>query len=436
MSDKIEISFDDEKEKGEEPGKIIIDFGDEVTEPETVEIKAEAEEEIKDDPGIAELKQDEKPEEPAGDIKINSYYRASPSLGNCFPGTLKFPEGIERGFRKRFIINLKDEFFNSMVENNECLILSSKNGNIYFIDKKTGKVKNRVSLFPETFEKTGLVYENSLYINSLTGIHLAEGNGTDAPPKKVYSSGAGFFIWSNLNRYENFIPFLEYNPAGKTAFLKIMNTESCNIAYEYEFAVREYIHDSICIAGNYLYFSYDSRVYKLVMPGFDSLLAESFEGADENCILFSAGNRLFITNRDNDIYYSDFNSTMPDFKFTGIKESYINSAAGFDDNVFTGTIDGWKYFKSNGMPVYTHEDADENHIRALNANILVVSKKNRLIFHNLKRFQEAEGFTLTIEGENRPQEILTAVISNNDIFALTEEGILASFTNDRLNIHI
>lgn len=431
MSDKIEISFDDEKNKGEEPGKIIIDFD---TKEEETQPGAEAE--IHDAQQVIEVAQEEKSVETAEDVKVNSYHRASPSLGNSFPGTLKFPEGIERGFRKRFLINLKDEFFNSMLENNECLILSSKNGNIYFIEKKTGKVKNRLNLFPETFEKTGLVYENNLYINSLTGIHLIENSGTDAPAKKIYSSGAGYFIWSNLNRYENFIPFLEYNPANKTAFLKILNTESCNIAYEYEFIVRDYIHDSICIAGNYLYFSYDSRVYKLVMPGFDSLLAEAFEGADENCILFSAGNRLFITNRENDIYYSDFNSTMPDFKFTGIKESYINSAAGFDDNVFTGTIDGWKYFKSNGMPVYAHEDADENIIRALNTNILVVSRKNKLIFHNLKRFQEAEGFTLGIEGETRPQEILTAVISNSDIFVLTEEGILASFTNDRLNIHI
>lgn len=66
----------------------------------------------------------------------------------------------------------------------------------------------------------------------------------------------------------------------------------------------------------------------------------------------------------------------------------------------------------------------------------MISQSNKIVFCNLNRFQEAEGYVIASNEKNESVEIVSAVISNNEIFLLTANGILEVFTNDKLNIHI
>jgi len=72
----------------------------------------------------------------------------------------------------------------------------------------------------------------------------------------------------------------------------------------------------------------------------------------------------------------------------------------------------------------------------MNKNVLIVSKKNKIVFCNLNRFQEAESYTISSNENKESIEIISAIISNNEIFVLTSNGMLEAFTNDKLNIHI
>ena len=157
---------------------------------------------------------------------------------------------------------------------------------------------------------------------------------------------------------------------------------------------------------------------------------------DENSFIFYLNYRIYITSHSNELFYIDMPPVNYRFKTTGIKNSYINSIGGFADNIFIGTLDGWKYYKSSGLQVYSHEDEYENKIECISKNILVISQGNKIIFCNLNRFQEAEGYVIASNEKNESVEIVSAVISNNDIFVLTANGILEVFTNDKLNIHI
>jgi len=151
MSEKIIIEFDDEEDKkstaenknrgkDNEENRIVIDFNSEPEKEEKIieveEIEAGYEEKIRNS-------------------EVNSFYRGNPYLNNSYNTDLKFPEGIDKGFRKKFSIKLKDEFFNSVLENNRYIILASRTGNIYLTDRFTGKLKDKILLENESFEKNG-----------------------------------------------------------------------------------------------------------------------------------------------------------------------------------------------------------------------------------------------------------------------------------------
>ena len=89
------------------------------------------------------------------------------------------------------------------------------------------------------------------------------------------------------------------------------------------------------------------------------------------------------------------------------------------------------------MLLYSYDDVDENKIEAVSKNLLIVSKTNKIVCHNLDRFQEAEWFALSSKDNNIDCEVIESVIiSFHDFFVLTKNGKLEAFTNDKLNIHI
>lgn len=419
MSERIIIEFDDQEDKPKkEDNRIVIDLDEKKEKIEVEDIEAGNDELI--------LKSG-----------INSYFRGNFHLNNFFETDLKFPEGIEQGFRKKFSINIKDEFFNSILENNKYIILTSRSGNIYLIDRFTGNLKEKIFFENESFEKTGLVFENKIYLNSLSSIiFIEEDTGDKIKHRKIYNSENGYFIWSNLNRYKDYIIFTVHNTANKNSSLKIIDTNNFNIISEYDFKTQHFISDKICIADGCAYILFDSSLLIYDLEKLTGRVIPLEIKSDENSFIFYLNYRIYITTQLNELFTLDLPAVNYKFKNTGIKNNYINSIGGFDDNIFTGTLEGWKYSKSSGLTVYSFDDEYENRIEAISRNLIVVSKKNKIVFCNLNRFQEAEGYTIASNENNETVEIISAVISKNEIFVLTRNGILEAFTNDKLNIHI
>lgn len=424
MPDRIVIDFEDEKEdkgnaeRAEDQNRIIIDLGEEEKNTEA-EIPVMNYEEI------------------IVNSKINSCFRGNSYLNYSYDSELQFPEGIEQGFRKKFGLYIKDSFFNSILENNKFIILTSKNGNIYFVDRYKGSVKDKIFLEYESFEKTGLVYENTIFINSLKKIFLINDKDEDKlKPDEIYFSTGEFFIWSNLNRYKDFLLFIEYSPLKKKAFLKILDLMNSETIYDFSFDVNNFVSDKICIADGCAYILFDSSflVYDIEKKFGEMHIMEI--KTNENSFIFYLNYRIYITSHLNELYYLDIPPVNYRFRFSGIKNNYINSVGGFADNIFMGTLDGWKYYKSSGLAVYNYDDEYENKIEAICKNILAVSQKNKIVFCNLNRFQEAEGYVISSKEKDESVEIISAVFSENEIFVLTNNGILDVFTNDKLNIHL
>lgn len=429
--DKIEISFEDndpKKDPQKDDERIIIDFN------ENFDAKAEVEEqedEIEEENITAPS-----PEEVLRTSDVDSSYKANSQLNNFFPSAIKFPEGIESGFREGAKTDLKDSFLNSMLENNRFIITASVNGMIYFVDRFTKKLHRKIGIDNNSFEKTGLVLKNIIYVNSISGIYRIDDeaieSGTVNDP--VYKSEPGFYIWSSLNRSGDIILFLEYSPEKKAGNVVLFDTVSSQRVFSESFNVESSVNQLLCVIGEKAYFLTDGQLF-ICDIGEKKITRKNVDfGANESSFLIGNGNKLYLTSNDGKIYFLDNASGA--FKFTGIVEHNINSIAGFDGNLFIGAHDGWKYYNANGVLVYSHEDVVENKVEALSKNMLVVSKRNKIVFHNLIRFQEAEGFIIKTEEDTAPQDIFSSIISFNEVYALTKQGVLTSFTNDKLNIHV
>jgi len=414
MSEKIIVEFDDEEEKKDED-RIIIDLDETKEKIEVDDIEDSYEEKI--------LKS-----------KFNSFPQGNPHLSNSYESKLSFPEGIEKGFRRKFSLNLKDEFFNSVLENNRFIILSSKSGSIYLSDRFSGRINDKIFFEYESFEKTGLVYQNIIYVNSLKRIF--EINDTGLRRKEIYYSGNEFFIWSNLNRYKENVLFIEYSSANRKGKLKTVDIINPEIVRDFDFNVQRFVTDRICVANGCAYVLFDSSILVYDLEKMTGAMHPLDIKTDENSFIFYLNYRIYITSHLNEIYYLDLPPVNYRLKYSGIKNNYINSIGGFGDNLFIGTLDGWKYYKASGLPVYHFEDEYENKIESMNKNVLIVSKKNKIVFCNLNRFQEAESYTISSNENKESIEIISAIISNNEIFVLTSNGMLEAFTNDKLNIHI
>lgn len=418
MSERIIIDFGDEENKpAPEESRIVIDFNDTSKKIEIDDLEEDAERKYLNS-------------------KINSCFRGNEHLNYFYESNINFPEGIDQGFRKRFSLKIDDEFFNSVLENNKYIILSSRKGSIYLISKLSGKVENKIYHDGESFEKTGLVDENVPYINSLRKIYKINIGEDNTGDEVIYDSGAEHFIWSNLNRYRNLIVFTEYSREKNSARLKILNTKNPENITEYHFEVKSFISDRICIADEQAYVVFDGKLLIFDLEkGKEEIVNLDFP-TDENSFIFYLNYRIYITSVLNELYYLDLPPVSYKFKFSGIKNNYINSIGGFGDNIFIGTLDGWKFYKSSGLLVYHHEDEYENKIESISGNILAVSQKNKIVFCNLKRFQEAEGYVISTRDKIESVEIVSSVFSMREIFVLTGNGILEVFTNDKMNIFI
>jgi hypothetical protein len=418
------------------PGKIIIDFDDEQSrlpvKPEEEKIIIDLSETGMQAQGGEVNENNVKREFEILNETVSSFYGGNQHLSNFFESRIEFPSGIEKGFSERISLDLKDKFLNSILENNKYMVLSSASGNVYLIDRVSGKPKEKFAFANEVFEKTGVVKDNIIYLNSLNSIYILDENNGEITNKKIYTCGEGIFIWSNLNIIENNLIFLEFDNHDK-ATLKTLDLKD-NKLIEHKFEVKKFITENICVVRDLAAFICDGKfiIYDIKNGHISEHECRSKLNTDLKFMYLK--DRIYFTTDSSEIYYFDLLPGNFNLKFTGIKEDYINSIAGNKDFIFTGTLNGWKCYGVNGMPVYDFEDSDENRIEATSENLLIVSKKNRIVLHNLNRFQEAESTVIT--SEKRDDRIVSSVISKNEVFVLTAAGILRSFTNDLMNIHV
>ena len=379
--DKIEISFEDndpKKDPGNDSNKdderIIIDFSDNLEE--------KAEEELEEKAGELQVEKEKEiaaqsPDDIIRSSEIDSSYKANPQLNNFFPSDIKFPEGIESGFREGAKTDLKDSFLNSMLENNRFIIAASVSGMIYIVDRFTRKLHKKLGIVNDSFEKTGLVHKNIVYVNSISGIYRIDNEVIESGMVNdpVYKSEPGFYIWSSLNRSGDILIFLEFDPAEKSGNVVMLDTVSKQKIFAESIKLESSLNQLLCVIGERAYFLADGDLYVCNISEKSVATQKVDFGADEGSFLIGNGNKLYLTSNDGKIYFLDNASGA--FKFTGIVEHNINSIAGFEGNLFLGTHEGWKYYNSNGVLVYRHEDIVENKIEALSKNMLVVSKRNK-----------------------------------------------------------
>lgn len=418
------------------PERIIIEFPEDNSNENSGRLEIDIKEDISITPKI---NHEEINRKNILDAKINSFYKGSANLNGFFKSDLKFPEGIDKSFRRKHHLEIKDNFLNSVLENNKYFILSSVSGNVYFIDRFDFSVKNKIFIEENVFEKTGLVVDNKVFVNSVKNIFEFKEENNDEHEiyyDSIYTSERDFFIWSNLNRYKNLILFLEYNPESKKALLKIIDTANHFSITEFEFVSNDFLSDSICIGEGMVYILNDNKILicDLMTMDFREIKADT-PGFSTSHFLFQ-NYKLYFAKDLQEMFYINSSSKESAYKYSGIKLNYINSLSGYGENLFIGTIDGWKCYKNNGLLVYSFDDEYENKVECCNENLVVIIKKNKFVIHNLNRFQEAESRTVSSVGRDESDDIVSVLISFNNLIVLTKDGIIELYADDNLNIHI
>ena len=424
MSEKIIIDIDDihEEHPDDNTGKdrIIIDVSPESeTSPPPAKIEIDAIEESIE----AKIRQS----------KSDFYYKGNQGLCNNFETQLRFPEGIDRSFGSHFQMQLNDEFLSSLLVTNKFVVAASRSGCVYLADRFDGVFCDKIYFENQTFEKTGIVHNNAIYLNSPRKIFCIT-EKDDFQHEEIYSASDGNYIWSSLNRRGNQIVFTEHNPSERTG--RIVSLDIRDRSVNATSNISDFAGEQICISGPSSYSAYREKILHMNLD----TLAGSEYMLNIDCgdvpFIFCLNNRLYLTTNSNEVYYLDLPAPNYNFRNTGIRNTFMNSIAGFKDNIFIGTQEGWKYYKSSGLQVYSFDDEYENRIEAVCKNVIIISQKNKIVFCNLNRFQEAESFVISSSETTQNIEIVSAVISHNAIFTLTSNGILSAFTNDKMNIHI
>lgn len=350
----------------------------------------------------------------------------------CTDSMLDFPSGIDRSFGIEFNLNLKKIFINSLLESGRFIVLSSVDGSIFLIEKFTGKLFYKFYFENEKFEKSGIVLNDILYINSIQKIFSLDArfkpNDTipsdNVSPSVFYTAPDGFFIWSSLNEFNGNIIFMIFSPSDNIANIINLNQNGLPKVL-FSFKPAHFINGEILASDNYLFTLFDDQI--CILNHNSSLLIK-------NNFLFSydvfpvlINNDLFFNSPEGEIFTLNINSPSP--RFTGIKTPVINSIAASGDIIFIGNSSGWSAFNKNGFEIYSHIDIDKNILLSLGKNILAVSAGNKIILHNISNFPEAQLFSLN-------DVIVSARVSNNSVFVLSKSGLLQSFKNNMLIIHI
>lgn len=419
MPEKIIIDIDDIHEEPKDSGeRIVVEIPEEMKKPEPkIEIDA----------------LEESYEAKIRNSKPDFYYKGNSGLCSYYESPLRFPEGIDRSFGLKFRIQMNDEFLSSLLVNNLHVIAASRSGCVYFADRFDGVFCDKINFPGETFEKTGTVHSNTAYINSPEKIfRINDQNGL--MHEEVYACGQGTYIWSSLNRKGSHLIFTEHNTSERTGRITAVDINTGNVISSPN--IRDFAGEQICSQGSHAFSVYRN---KLAVMNTDTLAGTVHEmniDCGEAPFVFTMNNRLYATTLSNELYYLDLPAANYMFRNTGIRNTFMNSAAGFADNIFIGTQEGWKCYKSSGLEIFSFEDEYENKIEAVNRSLLIISQKNKIVFGNLNRFQEAESFVISAAESMFNTEIISAVISHNDIYTLTSNGILSAFTNDKMNIHI
>lgn len=420
MSEKIIIDIDDihEDPAPEKRERIVIDFSEEENAPQEPLVIDKPQETLR-----------EKIESSAAD----SFFRGNASLNGFCDTSLEFPEGIDQSFGVNFRMKLGDEFLSSLLVTNKHVVAASKNGTVYLADRFDGMFCDKIRFDGETFEKTGVVHGNKIYLSSprrIFGIDSASLNTKE----ELYCSPEGSFIWSSLNRFGETIVFAEYSPTEDSYRLNALSLKDGGLSSTPYLG--RFRGDLICICGPAAYSVHGSRLIAFDLETLSCNVHDININCGESPYLMSSGGRLFVTSHSNEVYVLDLPPLNYNFRFTGIRNTFMNSMAGFADNLFIGTLEGWKFFKSGGVQVYSFEDEYENRIEAVSRNVLVISQKNKVVFVNLNRFQEAESVVISGESAEQSVEVISTLISHRDIYTVTSNGILTAFTNDKMNIHI
>ena len=165
MTDRIIISFEDET---------TPEDNDKKANPEIPSIESSVNKSLSENDAvtlITELSEEIRSSE------INCCYNANPSLLGFSDTKLKYPEGTDSGFNKNYSLELENEFFSSILVNNEFIILTSRNSKVYFIDRFNPEQKKIIHIEGSNFERTGCIVKNNIFLNSLTGLYfLKSGN--------------------------------------------------------------------------------------------------------------------------------------------------------------------------------------------------------------------------------------------------------------------
>ncbi len=393
-ADKIIISFDDAEEPEKE--KLEIEIKDSIPEPEPK-------------PAVEPIE------------KISSFPYGDRGYTLNSKSNLEFPSGIERGFGVEFTADLKQSFLNSILESGKYIILASVDGFINLVEKSSGKLYERFFFEGERFEKSGVVLDDRIYVNSIHKIYLIE---DDNSPVVFYKAPEDYFIWSSLNESGGNIIFTLFSPKENTGKI-IEKTPDGNENIIYSFNPGNYISGEILAAESSLYTLFDNKI--CVITGNTQTLIENSFAFSYDVYSVLLNDVLYFNSPSGEIYTLDKNSFST--RFTGIKTSNINSIAASDDVIFTGTSTGWSAFHRNGVELYSHIDVDKNTLLGIGKNILAASVNNKIVFHNTAKFAEAQMFSLS-------DEIVSARVSANSVYLLTKTGKLESFKNDMLIIHI
>ncbi len=425
-NEKIIISFDDDelKSSAEEITKITIDSNDSIdSNPEMKNIESPLHTESVFTP------------------RRFSYYRGNPSLNGFYDCNISFPHSSDNCFRVKFSFAAGgtfsgDGFLNSILEFEENLVFSSLNGNVYFFDRNNGSIKNRISFPGESFEKTGVVAHGNLYQNSLKKIFKISSTGDYSVIYETRES----YIWSSLNYCNGKISFLTFNPDKN--FLEseeekkfVLIDINSNASHTTILQKKGNLCDKVVIAAGNYFVILGSTLFNINNNGIIERLIPLGFAAGVNTLLFSLRNHLYFNSPDNELYFTETHSSAGGVRYSGIKTSGVMYAAAFDDNIFIGTGNGWNLYKSSGQCIYSFDDICESVTECLNSSLLVVLKKEKITFHNLEKFYEADTFLIPAGGNIDVNDyFVSSILSDGSIFALTRYGKIFAFSNDKMNL--